>query len=45
MFLLDTKKLIIAYSFTFGETPYERLKNVQKWHLQPDAWNVLRTSI
>ena len=28
---LDTKKLVIAYSFSFGKTSYERPKNVQKW--------------
>ena len=30
MCLLSTKKLIIAYSFSFRETSYERPKNVQK---------------
>ena len=28
--VLDTKKLLIAYSFSFGETSYERPKIVQK---------------
>ena len=37
MCILDTKKLVIAYSFSFGEKLYERPKNVQKWHLQPDV--------
>ena len=40
MWVLGTKKLIIAYSSSFGETSYERPKNVQKLHLQRD---VLRT--
>ena len=30
MCILDTKKLVIAYSFSFGEKLYERPKNVQK---------------
>ena len=34
MCVLDTKKLIIAYSFSFEETSYERPKTVKKWHLQ-----------
>ena len=42
MCVLDAKKLIIVYSFSFGGTSYEHLKNVQKWHLQRD---VLGTSI
>ena len=33
MWVLGTKKLIIAYSSSFGETSYERPKNVQKLHL------------
>ena len=36
MCVLDTKKLIIAYSFSFEETSYERPKTVKKWHLQRD---------
>ena len=34
MCVLDAKTLITAYSFRFGETPYEPPKNVQKGHLQ-----------
>ena len=30
MCVLDAKKLIIAYSFTLGETSYERPKNVTR---------------
>ena len=30
MFVLDTKKLATAHSFSFGETSYERPKNVPK---------------
>ena len=37
MCVLGTKKLIIAQSFSFGETPYERPKIVEKWHLQRDV--------
>ena len=37
MSVLDTKTLIIAYFLSFGETSYERPKNVQKWHLQHDV--------
>ena len=37
MYVLDNKKLVIAYSFSFGETSYERHKNVPKWHLQRDV--------
>ena len=37
MCVLDTKKLVTAYSFSFGETSYERPKNVPKWHLQLDV--------
>ena len=37
MCVLDTKKLIIAYSFSFEETSYERPKTVKKWHLQRDV--------
>ena len=36
MCVLDNKKLVIAYSFSFGETSYERPMNVPKWHLQRD---------
>ena len=35
---LDNKTLVIAYSFSFGETSYERPKNVPKWHLQRDVF-------
>ena len=35
--VLDTKKLLVAYSFSFEETSYERPKIVQKWHLQSDV--------
>ena len=35
--LLDTKKLVILYSFSFGDTSYERPNNVPKWHLQRDV--------
>ena len=42
MCVLDKEKLVIAYSFNFGETSYERPKNVTKWQLQRD---VLRSSI
>ena len=38
MCVLDNKKLVIAYSFSFGETSYERPKNVPKWHLQRDVF-------
>ena len=38
MCLLDTKTLIIAYSFSFRETSYERSEKVQKWHLQRDTF-------
>ena len=31
-----TKKLIIAYSFSFGDTSYEVPKNAPKWKLQRD---------
>ena len=37
MCVLDTKKLIIAYSLSFEETSYERPKTVKKWHLQRDV--------
>ena len=37
MCVLDTKKLVIEYSFSFGETSYERPKNLPKWHLQCDV--------
>ena len=37
MCVLGTKKLIIAHSFSFGETLYERPKNVEKWHLHRDV--------
>ena len=37
MCVLDNEKLVIAYSFSFGETSYERPKNVPKWHLQRDV--------
>ena len=30
MVVLDTRKLLIKYSFSFGETSYERPKNVPK---------------
>ena len=30
MCVLDTKKLVIAHSFSFGETSYGRLKNISK---------------
>ena len=39
--VLDTKRLVIVYSFSFGETSYERPKIVPKSHLQ---WDVLGTS-
>ena len=42
MCVLDTKKLVIAFSFSLGETSYESPKNIPKWHLQHD---VLKTSI
>ena len=32
MRVLDTKKLVIPDSFSFGETSCERPKNAQKWH-------------
>ena len=35
--VLHIKKLVIAYSFSFGETSYERPKNVPKWHLPRDV--------
>ena len=37
MCVLDTKKLIIGYSFSFREMSYERPKKVQKWHLQREV--------
>ena len=37
MWVLDNKKLVIAYSFRFGETSDERPKNVPKRNLQPDV--------
>ena len=43
--VLETKKLVIAHSFRFGEPSYERPKNVLKWQLQRDAVGRLRTSI
>ena len=39
MCVLHNKKLVIAYSFSFGETSYERPKNVPKWHLQRDVFS------
>ena len=36
MCVLDNKKLVIAYSFSFGEMSYELPKNVPKGHLQRD---------
>ena len=38
MCVLITKKLVIAYSFSFVETSYAPPKNVQKWHLQRDVF-------
>ena len=35
--VLDTKKLVITYSFCFGEIFYKHPKNVPKEHLQCDA--------
>ena len=37
MCVLDTKKLVIVHSFSFGEKSYERHKNVLKWHQQRDV--------
>ena len=45
MCVLDTRKFVIAYSFSFGDTPYERPKNVPKWQLQLRRSDVLTTSI
>ena len=36
MCVLDIKKLVIAYSFSFEETSWEGPKNVLKWHVQRD---------
>ena len=33
MCVLDTKKLVIAHSISFGEISYEHPKNVPNWHL------------
>ena len=41
MRVLGTKRLVVAHSFSFGGTSYERPKNISKWHLQR---NVLGTS-
>ena len=40
MCVLDIKKLVIAYSFSFGETSYERPKHVSKRPLQRDVLNL-----
>ena len=37
MCVLHTKKLVIAYLFSFRETFYERPKNVPKWNQQRDV--------
>ena len=37
MCVLDTKKLVITYSFGFGETSCELPRNVPKWRLQHDV--------
>ena len=41
MCVLDNKRLVITYSFSFGERSYEYPKNVPKWQLQR---GVLETS-
>ena len=38
MCALHTKKLVISYSFSFGETSLEGPKNVPKSHLQRDVF-------
>ena len=35
--ILHNKKLVIVYSCSFRETPYERPKNSQEWHRQHDV--------
>ena len=37
MCVLDTKTLVYGYSFSFGETSWERLKNVLNWYSQCDV--------
>ena len=37
MCVLDSKKLVVTYSFSCGETSCERSKNVPKWHLLQDV--------